>query len=86
MLIEELINSVDNTPDLLPVLQHALARMWREACKRNPGQPFISRDDHDMIGGVSKALDQHADLVFRQSRQSIQGGSRATVSSRHVSS
>jgi WD40 repeat protein len=64
LLIEELINSVDNTPDLLPVLQHALARMWREACKRNPAQPFISRDDHDMIGGVSKALDQHADLVF----------------------
>lgn len=65
-LIEELINGVDGNPDQLPVLQHALARMWSAASRRDPGRPLIGRTDHDAIGGVGRALAQHADQVFAQ--------------------
>jgi hypothetical protein len=34
-LVAEMVNSVSNDPDQLPILQHALARMWDSASRRN---------------------------------------------------
>lgn len=85
-LIEELINGVDGNPDQLPVLQHALARMWSAASRRDPTQPLIGRADHDAIGGVAKALGQHADQVFGElddaARQAAEWLFRAVTAAR----
>ena len=43
-LVEELIRKVGNDSDQLPILQHALARMWRVAEKKNPEAPLIDGD------------------------------------------
>lgn len=65
-LVAELINSVGQDSDQLPILQHALARMWREAEKANPN-PTASEIDWvaaDAVGGVDQALDRHAEEVL----------------------
>lgn len=33
-LVADLINLVGNDPDQLPILQHALARMWKRVVKK----------------------------------------------------
>lgn len=65
LLVEELINGIADNPDQLPVLQHALARMWSLASRRAP--PLrIGRADEAAIGGVGKALETHANEIFER--------------------
>ena len=63
-VVNELINTVTEDPDQLPILQHALARMWDEATRRAPDEPEIRRQDLDAIGGISGALSRHADAIL----------------------
>jgi energy-coupling factor transporter ATP-binding protein EcfA2 len=42
-LVAELINATGQSSDQLPLVQHALARMWAEALRRNPDAPCIDR-------------------------------------------
>jgi hypothetical protein len=64
VLVDELVNAVANDPDQLPVLQHALARMWDRAIATGQHAPTLRLADLDKVGGVSKALSQHADEVL----------------------
>src|SRR4029434_1533484 len=48
----------------LPVLQHALARMWDRAIATGQHAPRLRLADLAEVGGVSKALSQHADEVL----------------------
>lgn len=65
-LVESLIAEIRANSDQLPILQHALARMWRVAERKNPDRPRIDAQvaqDKD-IGGVREALNRHADEVL----------------------
>ena len=64
VLVNELVNAVANDPDQLPVLQHALARMWDRAIAIGQQAPTLRLTDLAEVGGVSKALSQHADEVL----------------------
>ena len=63
-LVAELINTTGQNSDQLPLLQHALARMWARALERDATAPRICWDDASAIGGVAGALDQHAEAVL----------------------
>jgi WD40 repeat protein len=65
-VVTELVNSVINAPDQLPILQHALLRMWEGARGRDPQHPAIAAQDVVQTGGIDKALSNHADNVFAQ--------------------
>jgi hypothetical protein len=64
VLVNELVNTVANDPDQLPVLQHALARMWDRAIAIGQQAPTLRLTDLAHVGGVSRALSQHADEVL----------------------
>jgi hypothetical protein len=63
-LVEELIRKIGNDSDQLPILQHALARMWRVAEKKNPEAPLIDGDCAEAVSMASSALNRHAEDVY----------------------
>ena len=60
------MNSVIHAQDQLPILQHALARMWESASQRDPRHPVIDEGDIAQTGGVENALSNHANSLFEQ--------------------
>jgi hypothetical protein len=67
------LNDMDAGPDQLPLMQHALMRLWTRACRAAvpssdaaPGPPevVLSLADYEAIGGLKLALSGHADEVF----------------------
>ncbi len=65
-LVNRLLNQVSNDQDQLPVLQHALMRMWRLAHAENPEQAILTLKHYNKIGGLEKALSQHADRAYAE--------------------
>ena len=65
LLLNEVGRTLANDPDQLPVLQHALARTW-DFWEARPGHgETIEYDpDYSQTGGLSGALDQHAQHLF----------------------
>ena len=63
-VVNEMINAVAGDPDQLPILQHALARMWDEAQKRQSDGPTITRAELQATGGIAGALSRHADAIL----------------------
>jgi WD40 repeat protein len=67
-VVNELINQIAGQItlgfDQLPILQHALARMWESASRANPTSPTIGRSELEETGGVAHALDRHAEKVW----------------------
>ncbi|HRH36859.1 MAG TPA: hypothetical protein PK760_00855, partial [Flavobacteriales bacterium] len=59
-LLSRLLNEVGRFRDELPVLQHALLRMWDHE-QRVDGSGALDLQDLGSIGGLDKALSQHAD-------------------------
>ena len=64
-LVAEIINETGGNSDQLPIVQHALSRMWARAADRDPLAPSIGWTDVNAVGGMSGALDQHAESVLR---------------------
>ena len=63
-LTQELLNSVGNDQDQLPVLQHALMRTFdRWVEDHSDEEPLELRHYHD-VGGMEEALLRHADEVY----------------------
>ncbi|SMF93386.1 WD40 repeat [Methylomagnum ishizawai] len=62
--VQDLIETIRRDSDQLPVLQHALARMWRVAEQEHPDRPWIDGDTVEAVGGVSGALGVHAGEVM----------------------
>lgn len=59
-LTSRLLNETVRVKDELPLLQHALMRMWEFETKRdNSGE--LDLTDYESIGGIEKALSNHAD-------------------------
>lgn len=58
-----LINGVGGDSDELPILQHALSRVWENA-KQARGSTTMLPEDLEKIGGLEQALSAHADAVY----------------------
>jgi tetratricopeptide (TPR) repeat protein len=73
-LVNHLLNDAGNNPDQLPVVQHALMRMWTIASA--PSSPAgengkdegitLMMDHYVHIGGLDAALSQHADEAYSE--------------------
>jgi len=50
VLVNELVNAVANDPDQLPVLQHALARMWDRTIATGQHAPTLRLADLAEVG------------------------------------
>src|SRR5437764_3040682 len=63
-LVNRLLNDTGDNPDLLPILQHALMRMWENwAGDHADGEPVDLRH-YEAIGTMSDALSRHADEAW----------------------
>jgi roadblock/LC7 domain-containing protein len=50
--------------DQLPVLQHALMRLWTVATERGANPVLLSLHDYETLGGWDKTLSNHADQAY----------------------
>lgn len=68
-LVNRLLNDFGPDPDQLPLLQHALMRMWeraRERCESTGQPPQLTQADYAALGGLASALSNHADEVLAE--------------------
>ncbi|HEV7504830.1 MAG TPA: WD40 repeat domain-containing protein [Thermoanaerobaculia bacterium] len=63
-LAGELINSLGDDFDQLPLLQHALARMWLTESAKSGAPSLLNAASLDALGGLQGALSSHAEEVF----------------------
>ena len=64
MLVQRLLNDVGDDPDQLPVLQHALMRMWDAWSAGGDHDRPIDFTDFEATGGLGAALSNHADEIY----------------------
>ena len=62
-LVNQLLNDLRGEPDQLPVLQHALMRMWTQAAD-NLLKRALTLDDYEAVGGLAGALSKHCDEIL----------------------
>ena len=65
-LINQLLNEVGDDVDQLPVLQHALMRIWDCWEEDHDDDEPIDLRHYEAVGGLSQALSQHADEVYSE--------------------
>ncbi|MDM8524858.1 hypothetical protein QUF80_15930 [Desulfococcaceae bacterium HSG8] len=65
-LVSRLLNDMKADPDQLPLLQHALMRMWAA------GEPLDVKL-YESAGGLENALSRHADQIYEQLTREQQG-------------
>ena len=65
-LVQRLLADVADSPDQLPVLQHALMRTWDfwERNRRGDEPLDLRHYENESVGTMSHALSRHADEVF----------------------
>ena len=64
LLVQRLLNDVGDDPDQLPVLQHALMRMWDAWSTGSDHDRPIEFADFEATGGLASALSNHADEIY----------------------
>ncbi len=64
-LVQRLLNEVGDDMDGLPVLQHALMRVWSHWKANAPEDRGIGTTDLDDVGGLQGALSRHADEAYQ---------------------
>ena len=62
-LVNRLLNDLRGEPDQLPVLQHALMRMWTQAADNAPDSA-LTVHDYEAVGGLAGALSKHCDEIL----------------------
>jgi WD40 repeat protein len=62
-LVNQLLNDLRGEPDQLPVLQHALMRMWTQDAN-NASARTLTLDDYKAVGGLAGALSKHCDEIL----------------------
>jgi tetratricopeptide (TPR) repeat protein len=65
-LVNQLLNDAGENPGQLPILQHALMRMWDLAGPSSRSNGGLNLDHYDQIGKLSGALSQHANEAFAE--------------------
>lgn len=61
-LVNRLLNDMGADPDQLPLMQHALMRLWNRA--NRPSSMTLTVQDYETIGGLKEALSRHADETY----------------------
>ncbi len=64
-LLNRLLNDFGMTQDQLPLLQHALARLWSR-CSASTPAPVLTVADYEAIGGLAEALSNHGDEILAE--------------------
>jgi hypothetical protein len=64
-LLNRLLNDFGTDPDQLPLLQHALARMWTR-CTGSAMPSLLTVEDYEAIGGLAAALSNHGDEAIAE--------------------
>lgn len=65
-LEKRLLNDIDDNPDHLPILQHAMLRMW-DYWNDHPGQSnTIDVHHYEAIGTMERALSVHAEEAYHE--------------------
>lgn len=59
-LVTKLINELNGERDDLPLLQHALMRLWEAREKRDPSSP-VSFEDLDAVGDIGETISRQID-------------------------
>ncbi|MFN6946476.1 MAG: hypothetical protein ACK4ND_16130 [Cytophagaceae bacterium] len=65
-LVQQLLNDVGDSPDQLPIMQHALMRTWDYWQKNKIGSEPLSLNHYEAIGGMKRALSMHANEAFNE--------------------
>jgi WD40 repeat protein len=65
-LVARIVNDMGTDPDQLPLMQHALMRLWEQARARDPSAPQLRLDDYDAEGGIKGSLSRHADEILAE--------------------
>lgn len=66
-LVNRILNEFGSDPDRLPVLQHALMRMWNRPVPAGaPAAVSLDVDSYEAIGGFERALSQHVDEALAE--------------------
>jgi len=76
-LVDRLLNDLGGQHDQLPVLQHALMRMWVRLVES--GQPTMDLEHYKDVGTLSDALRRHADEALAGLDPAIVHGSEAVT-------
>jgi hypothetical protein len=63
-LVNQLLNDAGENPGQLPILQHALMRMWELAQRPPQKNGGLNLKHYERIGKLSGALSQHANEAF----------------------
>lgn len=79
VLVNRLLNEIGPDPDQLPVLQHALMRMWHWMLEQwpaeganGPGDKILTLDQYKDIGEtLGSSLDRHAEEVYDGLREDL---------------
>jgi tetratricopeptide (TPR) repeat protein len=66
LLVSRIVNDMGTDPDQLPLMQHALMRLWDEAKARNPAAPMLRLDDYLAADGIKGSLSHHADEILAE--------------------
>ncbi len=61
-LLDRMLNDLDGRSDQLPVLQHALLRIWERRGKKDT----FDTKDYEAVGTFAKCLSDHAEEVFAE--------------------
>ena len=64
-LVSRLLNDLRGEPDQLPILQHALMRMWTRE-NINSSTRTLTLDDYNAVGGLGEALSNHCDKILNE--------------------
>jgi energy-coupling factor transporter ATP-binding protein EcfA2 len=63
-LVDRLLNDAGDDPDLLPVLQHALFRVWEKSAESRARHSPIDVAHYEDVGGIDRALNLDAEAAF----------------------
>lgn len=61
-LVNLILNDLSPEQDQLPVLQHALSRIWLAATDRKSNELTIG--DYEKVGGIADALNEHGEKIL----------------------
>ncbi|HYW94559.1 MAG TPA: hypothetical protein VE870_03120 [Bacteroidales bacterium] len=65
-LVKKIITDIQDNPDSLPVLQHALMRTWHYWHARKEPETPISLEDYERLGSIDHAISKYADEAYGQ--------------------
>ncbi len=65
-LVRKIVEDVQENPDLLPVLQHALMKTWYFWSLRGQPDTKVSLEDYEQIGSINHAISKYADEAYSQ--------------------